>query len=392
MKKVIFGTALASMALLSACSSDNELANVETTANNAIGFHVVGNKAETRANIIDNNNITGTNFNVYAFTKDGKAFMGTSDKEDEFAWNGINIVNNAGKWDYAKESDLRYWPETTTPLDFYAVNPSTVGENDRMNLSWNMTSSSQKIFYTTVDEHGNEKGHTNYDVMYAIAKGQTKETNSGIVALTFKHILSQIAFKAKTKEADMKVEIKGMKIHNIQTGGTFTFPDDTNTAATREANWALNGINALTYTIGVKNKTTVDSKDVATDIFTEPILFVPQKLTPWATTASAPITKEAADAAKQSYLEVNCKIWKDGHLIFGAESEVKDLTDNEGYKTLYVPFGTSWEPGKRHIYTLIFGGGYDDDGNPFLTPINFEPTVEDWKEVTADNVNLNPSI
>lgn len=103
MKKVIFGTALASMALLSACSSDNELANVETTANNAIGFHVVGNKAETRANIIDNNNITGTNFNVYAFTKDGKAFMGTSDKE-----NGINIVNNAGKWDYAKESDLRY--------------------------------------------------------------------------------------------------------------------------------------------------------------------------------------------------------------------------------------------------------------------------------------------
>lgn len=54
MKKVIFGTALASMALLSACSSDNELANVETTANNAIGFHVVGNKAETRATIIDN--------------------------------------------------------------------------------------------------------------------------------------------------------------------------------------------------------------------------------------------------------------------------------------------------------------------------------------------------
>ena len=38
MKKVIFGTALASMALLSACSSDNELANVGTTANNAIGL------------------------------------------------------------------------------------------------------------------------------------------------------------------------------------------------------------------------------------------------------------------------------------------------------------------------------------------------------------------
>lgn len=386
MKKVFFGTALASMALLSACSSDNELANVETTANNAIGFHVVGNKAETRANIVDNNNINGTDFNVYAFTKDGKAFMGQSDTG--FAWNGINIVNKDGKWDYATASDLRYWPEITTPLDFYAVNPSTVGENDRMNLSWDMTSSIQKIFYTTVDEHGNEKGHTNYDVMYAIAKDQTKETKSGKVALTFKHILSQIAFKAKTKEADMKVEIKGMKIHNFQTGGTFTFPADANTAATREGNWAPNGINALTYSIGVKNKTTVDSKDKATEIFTEPILFVPQELIPWATTPSSPMTKEAADAAKQSYLEVNCKIWKDGHLIFGTETEVKDLTDPEGYKTLYVPFGTSWEPGKRHIYTLIFGGGYDEQGKQFLMPINFEATVENWKDVTSSNFDM----
>lgn len=388
MKKVIFGTALASMALLSACSSDNELANVGTSSNNAIGFHVVGNKAETRATPITSSNLNTTDFNVYAFTKDGKAFMGQSDEENAFAWNGINIVNKAGVWDYAKTSDLRYWPEITTPLDFYAVNPSTVGENDRMNLSWNMTSSSQKIFYTTADEHGNDRGHTNYDVMYAIAKDQTKETKSGKVALTFKHILSQIAFKAKTKEANMKVEIKGMKIHNIQTGGTFKFPDDANTAATREANWAPNGINALTYTIGVKNKTTVT--DALTEIFTEPILFVPQKLTPWATTASAPITKEAADAAKQSYLEVNCKIWKDGHLIFGTETEVENLTDNEGYKTLYVPFGTSWEPGKRHIYTLIFGGGYDNQGNPFLTPINFEPTVEDWNDVTSGNdINID---
>ena len=387
MKKVIFGTALASMALLSACSSDNELANVETTANNAIGFHVVGNKAETRANIVDNNNINGTDFNVYAFTKDGKAFMGTSDTE--FAWNGTNIKNKDGKWDYANESDLRYWPEKTTPLDFYAVNPSTFETEMQMNFAWNMTSSSQKIYYATVDEYGKEKGHTNYDVMYAIAKDQTKETKSGKVALTFKHILSQIAFKAKTKEADMKVEIKGMKIHNFQIGGTFTFPADANIAATREANWTPNGKNAPAFTIGVKNKTTVDSKDKATEIFTEPILFVPQKLIPWATTASSPMTKEDADIAKQSYLEVNCKIWKDGHLIFGAESEVKDLTDNEGYKTLYVPFGTSWEPGKRHIYTLIFGGGYDDQGNQFLMPINFEATVEDWKNVTSSDNNID---
>lgn len=104
MKKVIFGTALASMALLSACSSDNELANVGTTANNAIGFHVVGSQAETRATPTTSSNLNTTDFNVYAFTKDGKAFMGQSDTEG-FAWNGINIVNKDGKWDYATASD-----------------------------------------------------------------------------------------------------------------------------------------------------------------------------------------------------------------------------------------------------------------------------------------------
>lgn len=157
MKKVIFGTALASMALLSACSSDNELANVETTANNAIGFHVVGNKAETRATPITPSNLNTTDFNVYAFTKDGKAFMGTSD--ETLTWNGINIKYKDGKWDYAKESDLRYWPEATTLLDFYAVNPGTFetgsySEGMELNYSWKIASSSQTIHYKATDEYG----------------------------------------------------------------------------------------------------------------------------------------------------------------------------------------------------------------------------------------------
>lgn len=93
MKKVIFGTALASMALLSACSSDNELANVETSANNAIGFHVVGNKAETRATPITPNNLTTTDFNVFAYKNnggaDGDIFMG--DNGHDHGLKGVTI-------------------------------------------------------------------------------------------------------------------------------------------------------------------------------------------------------------------------------------------------------------------------------------------------------------
>lgn len=63
-------------------------------------------------------------------------------------------------------------------------------------------------------------------------------------------------------------------------------------------------------------------------------------------------TKEEADNAtpKQSYLEISCKIKHKDFCIFGSESS---------YSTLYVPFCADWQPGKRYVYTLIFGGGYD---------------------------------
>lgn len=382
MKKVIFGTALASMALLSACSSDNELANVETTANNAIGFHVVGNKAETRANPITSSNLNKTDFKVYAFTKDGKAFMGKNDTE--LAWNGINIKYKGGKWDYANESDLRYWPSTS--LDFYAVNPGTFEKGSYsygmdLNYTWKIASSSQTIHYSAFDEYGQTSANKtqNIDVMYGIAKDQTYTAeNGGKVTFQFKHILSQVVFKAKTALENMEVNINEIKIHNIKYAGTFTLP----TTSTESGTWTLNPIlpgtdgkrhNAFTVVKG-QNITVTNT---VTDISSEtPMLNTPQTLKAWDVTT--PKTKEQADAADpiESYLEITCKIKQEGEYVFGSES---------AYNTLYVPFGTTWEIGKRHIYTLIFGGGYNNQGQAILKPINFKADVEDWKDVTSGN-------
>ena len=185
MKKVIFGTALASMALLSACSSDNELANVGTTANNAIGFHVVGNKAETRANIINTSeDIKKTDFNVFAYKnnngEDGDIFMG-GDKANEIGLYGVNIKYKNNKWDYNDPTELRYWP--TTALNFYAVNPGSTGF-----LSWNFTNETKQISYNCSDEYAKDnKGEyssaKNIDVMYAVAKNKSQIDNNGIEIL-----------------------------------------------------------------------------------------------------------------------------------------------------------------------------------------------------------------
>lgn len=204
--------------------------------------------------------------------------------------------------------------------------------------------------------------------MYATAKKQTKDSNAGKVSLVFKHILSQIAFKAKTLDENTKVEIESIVIHNVASGGTFVMPTEGSTGT----GWTTKDLKQ-NFTIGMNSTTRVDN--TGTDVFTKPILFVPQKLEKWTTTTSTPKTITEADAAKQCYLVISCKISIDGTYPHGSPTE---------FEKLYVPFEADWQPGKRYVYTLIFGGGYTENGNPVLTPISFEPSVETWKDENKD--------
>ena len=368
----IFGT------LLMGCS-DEEIANVETSSRNAIGFNVLSNAAETRATPTTPDNLKNTDFDVFAFTGDGTAFMGKVDTE--FGHDGVNIVYNNGKWDYKNASDLRYWP--TGALDFYAFNPGTVSEDMMMNYMWEASGTVQKISYTCIDEYGANTGHANYDVMYAMAKGQTKDMNNGIVKFNFKHILSQVVFKAKTQYDNMQVDINMIKIHNVNMGGFFTLP----ATADGTGSWSdpadlpseVSGLGKFTVVKDVN--ITVKSNTIATDISTTtPMLNRPQELTAWKVSETATKSKLEADNAKQCYLEIACKIRQSGAYLLGSASE---------YKTIYVPFGDTWEQGKRHIYTLIFGGGYDDQGEAVLNPIQFDAETTGWVDADKD-VNVQP--
>ena len=365
-------------ALLMGCS-DEEIANVETSSRNAIGFNVLSNAAETRATPTTPDNLKNTDFDVFAFTGDGTAFMGKVDTE--FGHDGVNIVYNNGKWDYKNASDLRYWP--TGALDFYAFNPGTVSEDMMMNYMWEASGTVQKISYTCIDEYGANTGHANYDVMYAMAKGQTKDMNNGIVKFNFKHILSQVVFKAKTQYDNMQVDINMIKIHNVKMGGFFTLP----ATADGTGSWSdpadlpseVSGLGKFTVVKDVN--ITVKSNTIATDISTTtPMLNRPQELTAWKVSETATKSKLEADNAKQCYLEIACKIRQSGAYLLGSASE---------YKTIYVPFGDTWVAGKRHIYTMIFGGGYNDQGEAVLNPIQFDAETTDWGNADKADKDVN---
>jgi hypothetical protein len=360
-------------ALLMGCS-DEEIANVETSSRNAIGFNVLSNAAETRATPTTPSNLTSTDFDVFAFTADGTAFMGKVDTD--FEHDGVKIVYKDGKWDYDDANDLRYWPSEA--LDFYAFNPGTVSEDMMVFYSWEATKDVQKISYTCMDEYGSGTTHANYDVMYAMAKGQTKDMNNGIVKFNFKHILSQVVFKAKTQYDNMQVDIDMIKIHNFKFAGAFTLP----ATAEETGSWSSSDLAFPHAFTVVKNANiTVNSNTAATDISTKtPMLNIPQTLTAW--TVSAPNkSKLEADNAKQCYLGISCKIRQSGAYLLGSASE---------YKTIYVPFGDTWVAGKRHIYTLIFGGGYDDQGEAVLNPIRFDAETTGWVDADNKDVNVQP--
>ena len=300
--------------------------------------------------------------------------MGKNDTE--FEHDGVKIVYKNGKWDYDNASDLRYWP--TEALDFYAFNPGTVSEDMMVFYSWEATKDVQKISYTCMDEYGSGTTHANYDVMYAMAKGQTKDMNNGIVKFNFKHILSQVVFKAKTQYDNMQVDIDVIKIHNFKFAGAFTLP----AAADGTGSWSSSDLAFPHAFTVVKNANiTVNSNTEATDITTNtPMLNIPQELTAWKVSETATKSKLEADNAKQCYLEIACKIRQSGAYLLGSASE---------YKTIYVPFGDTWEQGKRHIYTLIFGGGYDDQGEAVLNPIQFDAETTGWVDADKD-VNVQP--
>lgn len=373
-KIYLLTAAFAVMASLSGCS-DTELASIDTAQEKTpIGFHTVGSQMGSRATIINAADITTTDFKVYAFDKDGNAFMGNIDTDGhEMAHNGVHIKydKDAHAWTYAKSSDLRYWPNYS--LDFYAVSPATF--SDDLYFGWIFNHEERIIKYTSSDEYNKDATKTlpaNVDVMYAVAKGQTKD--NGKVNLAFKHILSQVLFKAKTNDDKLIVEIENIKIHNFHVGGTFTIPEG---KPTRE-NWSVADISPMfTLTAGMDGTKTVTS--TSTEIITKPMLFVPQSLTAWKPSTE---TKKQADDAKHSYLEINCKIKQNDVYLFG----------KGGFETLYVPFSATWDPGKRYVYTLIFGGGYNDQGKPILTPINFDASTEDWTNDTGNSTNENDKV
>ena len=362
--------------VFASCSNEEELANVGKSESNAIRFAEISGLSDTRTTPIGTTNLTSTNFDVMAFmSSDNTLFMGGKHVTG-VSDHGVKIVYNTSAWDYADKDKVAYWP-TAGDVDFYAVSPAITDDLVLQGFAYDMTSAAKTISYTTVDEY-NSTG-TNHDVMYAVTKGRNKENNGTMpVQMNFKHILSQVVFKAKTTSSILEVDVKSVKIHNFVHSGTFTLPE----GEPAMSNWSLSPVAEGAYTVKLAANVKTSNAVVNLSDMNSPLMMIPQKLTKWRTySAGTAVSKLEADNAKECYLEILMKLKQNDSYLIGSAAE---------YKTVYVPFdnATGWEPGKRYIYTLIFGGGYDDQGEPILSPITFNAATTDWVDATGADGNL----
>lgn len=226
--------------------------------------------------------------------------------------------------------------------------------------------------------------------MYASTKAMSKP-DGGTVGLPFKHALNQVHFNAKTESKNLHVDIaeNGIQLCNIKSAGTFTFPivpdepaanagvgswKDQKTAATFTATSGAAIINTTYATPETSVAVEVSTNDV--------LMLMPQTVEPWNLAG-------AASGQAGAYLKINCKLYtKVGDQdVYYHGSESTESAD--GYDFMYIPFpGKGMDgQGKKITYTLIFGGGFTDEGQPILTPITFDTTVTDW--IDADNVDIN---
>ena len=408
--------ATAAMTLATSCSSDAVVE--EQQAANAIQFGVTTGNASRAASYYCNND-KPAQFNVWAAT-DGKTYF-----EDE----SFSKKDNAATWtidgDFA-----RFWP--TTEVSFFAVKNNTKygeGAKSFATVNWDKTK-----LVPTINIEVPNLAENQQDLLYAYTKAtkkaETVVNNKCVANLNFRHALSQVVFKAQNKNKNIYVEISEVQVANLQTKGTFTFPTKVTDDQSLNNKHDQSGViadNDLSFgkwgnlstpaeftttgafgpiavpcnkkegevlkAVGPVNLTNNEGTDTGEGSVkaneqqnkTFSLIVLPQGLD------AATINSTKKPGTEGAYFKVKCLV-KNVAKGDGLAATADDVTlyDN---KYIYIPVKIDWQVGKKYIYTFVFSekghGGYDEDGNDVLIPIEFNVTVDDFAKGAETNVDAD---
>lgn len=378
---------------LTSCSSD-DIAGSEAPAvsDSKIAYNVgMGGKA-TRGIGLGSADVASSsllpNMQVWAYYHPNASGFGVTPGSmyvGESASAGITVTNTSGVW---KEdaSNTAYWPAESAPLNFQAIAPASDASFSVDNtVSDNLAHMVASV--TVPVDNALQK-----DILMSNADGVTQSSNARKVDLSFKHVLSQIRFKVQTASKQLSGSIEGISLCNIKQTGTVGY---------HAADDVIDGDNAwkkvtlgstvsddvvASYPLGMAADCSFgadqfgpgNAKDVtAAD---GSLLMLPQTTVKWTTADGAAVPVSSADAAKNSYIKISCKIKNGDTYLVGSDDASGEV---------YIPFAASWLMGKRYVYTINIGtgtGGFDINGKPVVQPISYSVDVDEWDQIVNADV------
>lgn len=322
---------LLAIAAMAGCSKSEVVDNPNDDGNTPIKLKTFVGKAVKAAETTTDNL---TAFQMTAYTTSA-AFPGTTSTDEPTPFITSQLVSRTGEsspysWPY---TGPQYWPQGKK-VSFFAYAPA-----DGVTYVAPTGANCPSFTYTVAAEASQA------DLIVAQCTDQDASTNSGSVALTFNHALSQILFKAKCEKADFTAVVKTIELSGIQNEGTYTFATSATEGTAIEGSWS--GVKGAAGYAYLTNGTAAIAK-----------------------TASDPIagTNGALMLMPQTLTDAKLKVVYSVTLGTGETAQTFDVTKEN------VELKGTWAPGMKYTYDLTLVSD--------AKQITLAPSVKPWTEGT----------
>ena len=304
-----------------------------------IGFAPVVRKNTTKAAVQDAK-FPEQNIKVFGYY-DNSMPVGSSYASGKFAVEylpGVEFAKKGATW--AGATTPYYWPKTGSML-FAGYSPV-----DFAGVTFTLASNKFSVAECPQPEFSATK-----DLLYA---RYTTSVLGGTAPMAFSHALSWVTVKAKAADAK-QIKITNIKFVKLAEKGSSTgLPE-----------WTTTGTKDITV-FNPKEAYEVPAKDTLVESYPNCGLVFPQTLT---ADAKIVISYEMNNGAGKWFAQAPF------------DAQLNLLTSNEGANTI-----KKWEAGKHYTYVINFSAiGEPGSANE----IKINPSITDWKPVTADGISAN---
>ena len=327
----MFCVALASLVLATSCSQDDlqtaKFSQNPINLNAGLGGQPISTFAAAKGKAVKSRAVETTITNLGSFTmnafQDGETnYM--NNVEYTTSDNGSSWTTAAGKFFWPVEGDLH----------LYGYAPAAPGTSGTFKIDKDAQTLTDFVPFATAAAQ--------QDFVYAKSTGNNATNGTTGVELNFQHALTEISVAAKNSNTAYTVKVTGVKLGNVKTKGTFTFPSIENSAASWTLSDAAEDVGSYettwsTATALTNSVSTLDEANVA-------FMLLPQQL------------EKSEKASEKAYLALKVNITMQGGKVI-----------RDGWA--YIGLNTNWEMGKHYAYTLDFsdGAGQDENGKQIIS-------------------------